>query len=57
MIVYTRNKNIIIYNYMIEQQSSQRVSEYMDLGVTFDVKLIFSRHLDDIIQRSFKIMS
>ena len=52
VISFSRSHNLIIYDYKIDNQSLTRVSLIKDLGVTFDSRLTFTPHLDNIINRA-----
>lgn len=52
VISYTRKKNPIIYEYVIDGVPVKRVDETMDLGVLFDKKLTFRSHYEYVTNRA-----
>lgn len=55
-ISFTRNRNIFNNTYDVGGENITNVSSVMDLGVTFDSKLIFDQHLNKIIGKSYKML-
>lgn len=56
VITFTRKKHPLIFDYSLGNVVLMRVSEVRDLGVTFDVKLIFDKHIDSVCKRANKIL-
>ena len=54
IISFSRSHNIINFDYKIDNQSLSRLTTIKDLGVTFDSRLTFKPHLDNIIRRSMR---
>ena len=52
IISFSRSHKLIAYDYKINNQSLDRVSTIKDLGVTFDSRLTFTPHLENIIGRA-----
>lgn len=52
----SRKQNLISFNYVINHQMLNRVSEMKDLGVTFDSKLNFISHINKIIAKSSSML-
>nr|AEM44817.1 unknown [Pectinophora gossypiella] len=54
-ISFTKNKNKIIYNYKLCDNSLTAVDYLRDLGVILDSKLHLDLHIDSIISRGFRM--
>ena len=54
IITYSRKKDPIKFNYVINGIEIKRVNHIKDLGVILDDKLTFNLHIDHIVSRSFK---
>lgn len=55
-ITFTRNRNIIVFKYSINNHELARVNTVKDLGVMLDTKLIFDVHIDIIVKKAFKML-
>ena len=56
VMTFTRNKNTIGYEYLLNNTVIPRVSVVKDLGVLLDSKLLFTEHYEYIIQRAEKLL-
>lgn len=54
IISYTRKRNVITYNYHLNNSKLTRVQKIRDLGVILDANLSFTDHYDHIIKKSFQ---
>lgn len=54
-ISFTKNKNKINFNYIINNVQLNKVASIRDLGVTLDSCLHFDIHVDNIINKAFRI--
>lgn len=52
MCTFTRKPNPIKYDYKLVDTSIARVNVIKDLGVTFDSKLIFDAHINNIVGKA-----
>ncbi|CAG5013916.1 unnamed protein product [Parnassius apollo] len=50
----TRKKQLIDYNYSINNKSIKSVSSVRDLGIRLDSKLTFNEHIDSIVDKAYK---
>lgn len=55
-ITFTRNLNSIDYAYQLDGENLKRVNFIKDLGIIFDSKLIFDRHVDSVVNASSKML-
>ena len=53
---FTRKPQPSLYNYKLQNSTLSRVSSIKDLGVTFDSKLLFNEHIDNIVKRASKAL-
>lgn len=53
---FTRKPNPIFFNYTFLDTSISRVNSVRDLGVTFDSKLIFDTHIDNVIKKASRAL-
>lgn len=53
---YTRKVQPINYDYKIYGTSLTRVNNIRDLGITFDSKLLFDTHIDNIVRKASKAL-
>lgn len=56
IMTYHRKTNFINYDYLINNTMLTRVFETTDLGVTFDTKLTFNKHIENIKQQAVKML-
>lgn len=56
VISFTRNTNVLLYTYSMNQINLPRVNSVRDLGVILDTKLNFIQHIDNIISSSNKLL-
>jgi hypothetical protein len=52
ILTFCRKRFVIIYNYMLCDSGLDRVSEFCDLGVTFDSKMCFNKHVNIVKARA-----
>lgn len=55
-ITFSRSRNLLSYNYTLNQQSLERTDYIRDLGVIIDSKLLFDRHIDSITSKATKTL-
>ncbi|XP_075163312.1 uncharacterized protein LOC142235944 [Haematobia irritans] len=55
-ISFHRGISIIMSKYSMDMRTLSTVTEICDLGVVFDVKLNFTRHLDYIIPKAYSLL-
>lgn len=55
VLTFTRKKETIIYQYNIGGAVLERVNEVRDLGVVFDSKLTFNKHITSITNKASKM--
>ena len=55
-MTFSRQKNPITYDYKIEDHTIQRAEYFKDLGVTFDNRLTFVPHINDVVRRSLNTL-
>lgn len=55
VMVYTRNKSVTNFNYYVNGEVIKKTNECKDLGVTFDTKLTFKKHIDNICLEANKM--
>ena len=55
-ITFTKNKNVISFDYTINNVRLQVVNEVRDLGVIMDGKWCFNSHIEKIISYSLKLL-
>lgn len=53
---FTRKPIHILFNYTLKNSSLSRVSFIRDLGVTFDSKLLFNNHVNDVVSKASKAL-
>lgn len=46
----TRQKDPIIFDYCMDNESLKRVYEFKDLGITYDYKLSFKKHIENVVK-------
>jgi hypothetical protein len=51
---YSRIRSVKEHTYIIDQHRLERVYKFKDLGVTFDTKLNFNDHLNNIVSKALK---
>lgn len=56
ILTFTRSHNLILHDYSISNSVLVRVDEMCDLGVTYDTKLNFNRHVHNIVKSSCKML-
>ena len=56
VITFTRNRQTFVYNYALNAKTLKKVSEVKDLGVIFDEKLIFDKHIEKMVSSCFKML-
>lgn len=56
VITFTRERNIIVYDYSIGGRKLQRVDEIKDLGIVLDSKLCFDKHVNYIFRKCSKLL-
>uniref|UniRef100_A0A2H1WP78 SFRICE_018476 n=1 Tax=Spodoptera frugiperda TaxID=7108 RepID=A0A2H1WP78_SPOFR len=54
-ITFTKNKNIITYDYKLDDMILKKVNNIRDLGVTIDSKLHFDVHIDNIVNKAYRM--
>lgn len=54
VVSYSRKKYPILFNYKVDNTLLQRVQTIKDLGVTFDEKLSFNNHIENIVSSALK---
>lgn len=54
-ISFTKNINLIKFNYSINNISLNEVQSVRDLGVTLDSRLHFDVHIDNIVKKAFQM--
>lgn len=52
ILTFCRKRSVIIYNYVLSNSVLKRVTEFCDLGVTFDNKMCFNKHVNIIKARA-----
>lgn len=55
-ISFSRNRTIYSYPYLLHMHQLENVNSIKDLGVIFDVKLLFDKHIDFIVTKCFKML-
>lgn len=55
-ITFSRSVRTPAYNYKINGQSLMRTDSVVDLGVTLDSKLLFSKHIENISTKAMKTL-
>ena len=55
VVSYTRKLNPSIFPYTIANTELHRCDNFKDLGITFDSKFNFVKHIDDVIAKSFRM--
>lgn len=55
-ISFSRSKNIICFDYRLNQQSLIRTDSIRDLGVILDSKLLYDKHVDAITSKAIKML-
>lgn len=55
-MTFTRKPSPFSTNYSVKNQYLTRVSNMRDLGVTHDSKLLFDKHIDDIVSKASKAL-
>lgn len=55
-MTFSRNRQLIVFDYKLADTSLERKAEVKDLGVTFDSKLNFIRHIDVIINKAYSML-
>lgn len=53
---FTRKPIHILFNYTLKNSSLSRVSFIRDLGVTFDSKLLFDNHVNNVVNKASKAL-
>jgi hypothetical protein len=56
-ISFTRCRNPIIAEYLIDGESVGRCTEIRDLGVTLDTKMTFNLHIDGVVDRALRCLN
>lgn len=56
VISFTRKPNFVSYQYKLNNMELKRIQAMRDLGVTFDSKLLFDAHIDNIIKKATKTL-
>lgn len=56
VITYSNKRNNLVFNYTLDDSEITRCSYIRDLGVTFDAKMSFSLHIQNISKDAFKIL-
>lgn len=51
---FTRKINFIAHNYCVNDYTIDRVESFKDLGITFDSKLTFVEHINNIVSSAFR---
>lgn len=54
VLSYSRRTDTLVYPYQINNLALCRPSTIVDLGITFDTKLDFSLHIDNIVSKAYK---
>lgn len=54
IVSFSKKKEPMLYNYTLDNVSLNRVTEFKDLGITFDTKLSFKQHIDDIVLACYR---
>lgn len=54
IMTYTLKTNKIMFDYVIDGQILQRPEVFKDLGVTFDTKMSFVYHINDVVNKCYK---
>ena len=52
----TNKSHRIMYDYTINSSSLSRVESFFDLGITFDYKLTFADHIDNLASKAYKCL-
>lgn len=52
----SHSRNKVIFSYVIADEVLERVSLKKDLRITFDDKLSFNEHVEDIIRKSYRTL-
>lgn len=55
VITYSRGREAVLYDYCMNEVVLSRVTEMLDLGVTFDSKLTFNSHVFKACNRAMKM--
>lgn len=55
-ITFSRKSCKMLYNYALKGHQLQRVNEMKDLGVIMDSKLLFNKHIDDMVSKASKAL-
>jgi hypothetical protein len=53
-ITFTRAKNPLIVNYVVQDKNIVRKTEIRDLGVILDSKMLCKNHIDGIVEKAYK---
>ena len=53
ILTFCRKRSMVKCDYMLENTKISQVSEFCDLGVTFDTKLCFKKHVSIIKAKAF----
>ena len=56
LVTYSRKLSPIVHEYFANNKKIDRCSFFKDLGVTFDNKITFSLHIDNIIAKSMSML-
>ena len=56
IMIFYRIKNPLLYSYSLSNSNLCSVAEISDLGITFDTKLSFSRHVSNITGKALKML-
>lgn len=55
-MTYTTKTSEVLYDYHINDEILARQTTFKDLGVTFDKKLSFSNHIENIVTNTYKTL-
>lgn len=55
-ITFHRTKNPVLYVYSVDGCLVKRVTEVNDLGVLFSSDMSFSKHIDSVVAKAFKLL-
>ncbi|RZC40091.1 hypothetical protein BDFB_011205 [Asbolus verrucosus] len=56
VLSYTKSKNPITYNYVLNNAPVPRRTLIKDLGITFDIKLNFNNHVSNLVIFALKML-
>lgn len=56
VLTFTRKQNVILMDYFTYSQVLQRVKEIKDLGVIFDEKLCFDKHVEFLFRKCQRLL-